>query len=75
MFQVYICAALYCIWPLNVILYSIWNYKAKKWMRQDGYEWSGGYDAYASCLLLWAIFLPPVGTFFLVYSLFTRSTR
>lgn len=60
------------IWALNALLVVVWMICAKYGMRKRGISWSGGYDAIASCLMLWAIFLPPIGTFFLVWCILAK---
>lgn len=58
---------------LNAVLFIAWYFMAKCYMANRGISWSGSYDAFASCLLIWSIFFPPIGTIFLVYSLIKRE--
>jgi hypothetical protein len=66
------CLGLYGCWILNVIFYIIWYIRAKRDMLRRNIEWSGGFDAVASCLLIYG-FLGPLGTVIIPLSIFTKT--
>ena len=61
------------VYICNAVLFIAWYFMARRCMANRGISWSGSYDAFACCLLLWSIFIPPIGTIFLVHSLFKRE--
>ncbi len=61
-----------CVYVLNILLFCLWSIMAKIEMKKDNISWSGGYDALGSCLLIWLIFIPPLGTIFLVGCIFMK---
>jgi len=64
---------IYAFWAVNAILLVVWYLRAKGHMKRDGYVSSGTFDAFWSCLLLAAIFLPPIGTCFLIFCIITKE--
>ena len=57
----------------NFFCYIFWEMSAKKYMKAAGIQWSGGYDALASCNLIFIIFLPLIGGILCLFAVGTKT--
>lgn len=59
-------------WVLAFILLGVWYFLAKRDMGRRGIEWSGSFDAMASCMLIWAV-IAPIGVFMIAGAIYAKA--